>query len=99
VVTEYHFHDQNSYLIEVDYFTTKELRTQFEQLLSAYREHEATIPAERLEDLGLDGLNGNARESFENIDQCSDRLKKLTSETEENEQTCLWPFIRTLKFV
>lgn len=39
------------------------------------------------------------RESFDDINQCSNRLKSLTSETEERDQACLWPFIRKLKFV
>jgi hypothetical protein len=40
-----------------------------------------------------------SRESFDDINQCSIRLKRLTSETEERDQACLWPFIRKLKFV
>lgn len=40
-----------------------------------------------------------SRESFDDIHQCSNRLKSLTSETEERDQACLWPFIRKLKFV
>lgn len=40
-----------------------------------------------------------SRESFDDINQCSIRLKSLTSETEERDQACLWPFIRKIKFV
>lgn len=40
-----------------------------------------------------------SRESFDDINQCSNRLKSLTSETEERDQACLWPFIRKIKSV
>ncbi|KAH8688821.1 hypothetical protein BGW36DRAFT_392225 [Talaromyces proteolyticus] len=144
VVTEYHFHDRDDYSIDIDYFTVQELRTQFEQLLSAYREHESTTEDDvrqamrqkadlakstfqasfryKLDDdpellgtlpfdqainkmmvwvlevvPGLDTRDRDTRESFEDINQCSNRLRILTSDTEERDQACLWPFIRKLK--
>jgi hypothetical protein len=133
----------------------QELQTQFEQLLSSFREYKSTtvsalaaMAAEDRENLKrkadlatstfrasfgerlgntpavLDGVafdeaintmmtwvsqvlpqlgTGESgillRESFDDANQCSNRLKSLTSETEERDQTCLWPFIRKLKFV
>ncbi|EED13693.1 conserved hypothetical protein [Talaromyces stipitatus ATCC 10500] len=40
---------------------------------------------------------GETREAFEDINECSNRLRILTSEMEEGGQACLWPFIRKLK--
>lgn len=52
-----------------------------------------------LPQLGMGESGILSRESFDDINQCSNRLKSLTSETEERDQACLWPFIRKLKFV
>ncbi|KUL85849.1 hypothetical protein ZTR_07402 [Talaromyces verruculosus] len=153
VVTEYHFHDRNDYSIEVDYFSLQELQTQFEQLLSSFREYKSKTASdladmaaedrenlkrkadlatstfrasfgERLDNtpavldvvafdeaintmitwvsqvlpqLGMGESGILSRESFDDMNQCSNRLKSLTSETEERDQACLWPFIRKLK--
>ncbi|KAF2108978.1 hypothetical protein BDV96DRAFT_652220 [Lophiotrema nucula] len=150
VVTEYHYHDRDDFLIEVDYFTLEELRTQFQQLLRAYREHQSADGSgmtteerddlKRRADLAISTFNASfrenlhstpgvltalpfdhaietlmdwttqilgrpagagrgsaSRESFENTGECSDRLQLLTSEFEERDRACLWPFIRKIK--
>ncbi|ORY11257.1 hypothetical protein BCR34DRAFT_484487 [Clohesyomyces aquaticus] len=38
VVTEYHYHDRNDFVIDVDYFTIDDLEDQFRELLRGYRE-------------------------------------------------------------
>lgn len=40
-----------------------------------------------------------SKEVFDDMNQCSNRLKSLTSETGERGQPSLWPFIRKIKFV
>lgn len=129
----------------------QELRSQFEQLLGAYREDKNPPPnmtaADREDLLGKAALaestfrasfrnkfddnsevfgtvplgdaidimmswaeqvlprlartqeNSTMRETFSDINQCSNRLKVLASETDERDQACSWPFIRKLKFV
>lgn len=39
VVTEYHYHDDVNFALEVEYFTLEELREQFSELLQSYRIH------------------------------------------------------------
>jgi predicted ATPase len=150
VVTEYHFHDRDDYFIEIDYFTMQELRSQFKELLGAYRQYESPeppdMPAADREDLrknavlaqstfrasfrnklddhpevlgtlplreAIDTMMGwveqvlprlstqenSLRESFSDINQCSNRLTVLASETDERDQAYPWPFIRKLKLV
>ncbi|KAF2789491.1 hypothetical protein K505DRAFT_365563 [Melanomma pulvis-pyrius CBS 109.77] len=41
VVTEYHFHERDDFIIQVDYFTLEALRRQFKELLRAYREYQS----------------------------------------------------------
>ncbi|KAF1845874.1 uncharacterized protein K460DRAFT_366720 [Cucurbitaria berberidis CBS 394.84] len=41
VVTEYHYHDQNTFLIHIDHFTIDELQRQFQELLRAYRDYDS----------------------------------------------------------
>ena len=38
-VTEYHFHDRDDFVVNVDYITIDELKLQFEELLRAYRDY------------------------------------------------------------
>lgn len=144
-MTEYHFHDQDDFIIHVDYFTLEELKTQFEDLLQAYREYKtltsrSDITAEERENLkkkadlasstftssfrdrltqsprillslpfdhALDTMmdwasqilsqQGNTRNSFALIKQCSSRLNQLTSETDDATHTSVWPFIRKIR--
>lgn len=129
----------------------QELRSQFEQLLGAYREDKtpppnmtaadredllgkavlaestfrasfrnklddhsevlSTVPLEDAIDVMMGWVeqvlprsvrtqeNSTMRQSFSDINQCSNRLKVLASETDERDQACYWPFIRKLKFV
>ena len=37
MVTEYHFHDRDNFVIQIDYFSIQQLKLQFEELLQAYR--------------------------------------------------------------
>ncbi|OAL53048.1 hypothetical protein IQ07DRAFT_533701 [Pyrenochaeta sp. DS3sAY3a] len=37
-VTEYHFHERDDFIVQVDYFSMEELKKQFEELLRAYRD-------------------------------------------------------------
>lgn len=39
-MTEYHFHEQDDFLVRVDYFSLQQLRQQFEELLRAHRDFE-----------------------------------------------------------
>lgn len=39
-MTEYHFHEQDDFLVRVDYFSLEQLRQQFEELLRAHRDFE-----------------------------------------------------------
>ncbi|KAF2638819.1 hypothetical protein P280DRAFT_404207 [Massarina eburnea CBS 473.64] len=41
VVTEYHYHERDDFIIHIDYFTLDELKTQYENLLRAYRDYQA----------------------------------------------------------
>ncbi|KAF2266375.1 hypothetical protein CC78DRAFT_459505 [Lojkania enalia] len=149
VVTEYHFHDRDDFVVHIDFFTREDLRRQFEELLRAFREHESShgveMTVEEREDLrrrsdlanntfsasftnrlmerptmllrapfeeaistmltwtteilSRSGREHDAQrqEVFDDISQCSIRLKELTSETGDRGQTSLWPFIRKLK--
>lgn len=40
---------------------------------------------------------GPTQETFDTDDQCSSRLKVLTSEMDGDGQICLWPFIKKLR--
>jgi predicted metalloprotease len=151
VVTEYHYHDQDDFVIHVEYFTMSELRKQFQELLAAYRQHEmgadSMTAAEREDlakraELALDTFQASfrpeleqnprilldssledalhtlvvwadkviprqlqsdsqsrSRETFGDLQECSERLKMLTSETEGASEACRWPFIRKIRFV
>lgn len=55
VVTEYHYHNKEDFIIQIDYFSLTELSTQFDELLRAHREYRRSsgdkmLPEER-EDL------------------------------------------------
>ncbi|KAH7132060.1 hypothetical protein B0J11DRAFT_548073 [Dendryphion nanum] len=55
VVTEYHYHNKEDFIIHIDYFSLTELSTQFDELLRAHREYRRSsgdrmLPEER-EDL------------------------------------------------
>ncbi|EXJ72753.1 uncharacterized protein A1O5_03900 [Cladophialophora psammophila CBS 110553] len=39
VVTEYHYHENANFALEVEYFTQEEIREQFTELLQSYRSH------------------------------------------------------------
>lgn len=159
MVTEYHFHDRDDYAIVIDYFKIDDLKTQFKELLTAYRQY-MTLESQR-ESLELQGRENyrdlkktadlaictfrasfrsklddhpevldirqdfdnvidtmmgwveqvlppvlptqgtSTRESFSDINECSDRLRVLASETDEviGQPACPWPFIKRLKFV
>ena len=55
--------------------------------------------SQELPQLGTRDQGTLSRESFDDTHECSNRVKSLTSEMEEGDQRCLWPFIRKLKFV
>jgi hypothetical protein len=42
-VTEFHFHDKENFIIHVDYFSSEALKTQFEELLKAYRDDQSLL--------------------------------------------------------
>lgn len=86
-------------------------RASFRNKLDDNPEVLSTLPLENAIDImmgwvgqTLPGLvrtqeNSIMQESFSDINQCSNRLKFLASETDGRDQTCSWPFIRKLKFV
>ncbi|KAF2688370.1 hypothetical protein K458DRAFT_414140 [Lentithecium fluviatile CBS 122367] len=43
-VTEYLFHDRDDFIVKVDYFPLDELKKQFEELLTAYRDYQSLPP-------------------------------------------------------
>jgi hypothetical protein len=48
--------------------------------------------------LRMSGTNGQSRESFGRIEECSSRMRRLTSDIEGSGEACLWPFIRKIRY-
>ncbi|KIY02880.1 uncharacterized protein Z520_01345 [Fonsecaea multimorphosa CBS 102226] len=152
VATEYHYHENDDFAIEIEYFTLDELRDQLTELLQSYRHYylrpaqendkpegeqndlekraevaqdtfqaafcnhlahnerflldnsEATVLRTLLTWTRATGLPiretpgaGPEREFFNEANQCSDRLIKLTSESTSPNEASIWPFIRKIK--
>lgn len=60
--------------------------------------------SQRLPMLGRGNDTTDRRESFTSVEECSERLKELTSDSEENSRNetsraCPWPFIRKIRYV
>jgi hypothetical protein len=148
------FHDREDFTIQVDYFTSQELKRQLEELLRAYRDFQLLPKAakstdedeeseslgkalERKADLATQTFRAIFREkleknpnvlssmafdraiglmvdwtsqllprtqgqqSFSTIEQCSSRLRELTSNADETSTNDIsqirWPFIRKLR--
>jgi hypothetical protein len=152
VVTEYHYHASDDFVIDIEYFTIQELRAQYEQLLRDYREFQSSVHAENVDederahlkrraDLAtntfmasfgdrvkhtpgvLDALpvadstnimvewlnqilpfqvvqeqSRFTQETFPDKAECASRLQILTSEIAEPGYSCLWPFIKKLRY-
>ncbi|CAO2651427.1 Nn.00g039970.m01.CDS01 [Neocucurbitaria sp. VM-36] len=153
-VTEYIFHDGSDFTIHVDYFSLKELKKQFEELLRAYRDYESLPENERNRNGDDEDDNDRKRlqktaqlagetfrasfrekleqkptvlstmafkpavvtmvqwasqllppqggqESFNTVEECSSRLRELTSEPHESspheESPTCWPFIQKIR--
>lgn len=57
VATEYHYHDEDAFALEVEYFSRDELREQFSDLLKSYRQY-------NLRDLQDDSMSLTERNSL-----------------------------------
>ncbi|KAF2710421.1 hypothetical protein K504DRAFT_405554 [Pleomassaria siparia CBS 279.74] len=60
VVTEYHYHEQDAFIIQVEYFTLDQLRSQLDELLHAYRDYEALTPNTNITDKEREALKKKA---------------------------------------
>ncbi|OCT52141.1 hypothetical protein CLCR_07998 [Cladophialophora carrionii] len=109
VVTEYHYHENVNFALEVEYFTQEELRKQFTELLQSYRTHhlhdDTNMMADDRTDLQkksrglpvMDGTNMVPRTEFASADIFSDHLMGLTSEPADASEPSKWPFIRKIR--
>lgn len=155
-MTEYHYHNQDDFLVQVDYFTMDELHMQYKEMLRSYRDSRDLSPTknsapedrdnylqnsaniaigvfqasfrERLNETPAvlsstpfeDAIhtlmvwasqalpsqsnfnNKGNREFFKKVEDCSDRLSELTSETRDplnslGSQPCPWPFVKKVR--
>ncbi|KAH7406760.1 hypothetical protein DE146DRAFT_404176 [Phaeosphaeria sp. MPI-PUGE-AT-0046c] len=83
-VTEYHFHEQDDFVVHVDYFSLDQLRQQFEELLTAHRDFEK---------LGTRGRGGTGNETPDDERQ---QLRKKSELAIETFRACLGERVREM---
>jgi hypothetical protein len=98
VVTEYHYHLRNDYIIEVEYFGEAEFRDQLSELLQAYRLYKHCVATGAEIESGVEAKHNLAKDTFHAAfrRELRDNEQFLVQWTEENVLHCLLTWTQEL---